>query len=466
MPYNLRPKIGSNTPFRQGGVSTSECSLEQRAVEPAGVTPSKGGHRGIASADETDSGHDVREISFLSTPDTELSKVSGIFSDCERRTLTSDTEDEASDDTDVAGDAPSPTPSRKKISTHRAQSSDVTHRASAETVHSKSSIEPSDSAQDQNKSSTEEGLGEASSASYRNDQNESTALKKKNHSVTSSQELDTEMMSCLKERPNMRKNGQVYVVQLIDWSDYVRVWKTPNFEQHKKQGKSWGRCLSKQSGEYKVNSQLVGGYEFWMALMHCELSPVSYQFKCSPCGTTTEGHKGIFKAEFGRVLEIHERWFNWLKLEPYDESGKLKLRWYHRLHQLLDSYDLVKSPAPVWDFERSKKRWDEFAQRPLETDFEDSVECATCQKYQPSGKSLVEPTSSPQPLVELTDTKTENGRRSTSRRSTGGVSITGILLAKAAGAITIVTSSSNKKLSFVKSKLQPNYSINYKKNPD
>ncbi|KAL2811006.1 NAD(P)-binding protein [Aspergillus granulosus] len=50
-------------------------------------------------------------------------------------------------------------------------------------------------------------------------------------------------------------------------------------------------------------------------------------------------------------------------------------------------------------------------------------------------------------------------------QGTGGVSITGLLLAKAAGAITIVTSSSDEKLEFVKSKFGFDYGVNYKTHP-
>lgn len=52
------------------------------------------------------------------------------------------------------------------------------------------------------------------------------------------------------------------------------------------------------------------------------------------------------------------------------------------------------------------------------------------------------------------------------RIGTGGVSITGLLLAKAAGAITIITSSSDEKLSVVKERYGPDHVINYKKTPD
>ncbi|KAL4880287.1 hypothetical protein BJY04DRAFT_219284 [Aspergillus karnatakaensis] len=51
-------------------------------------------------------------------------------------------------------------------------------------------------------------------------------------------------------------------------------------------------------------------------------------------------------------------------------------------------------------------------------------------------------------------------------QGTGGVSMTALVLAKAAGAKTIVTSSSEEKLDFVKSKLQPDYCINYRTTPD
>ncbi|GAB1194246.1 hypothetical protein APSETT444_003490 [Aspergillus pseudonomiae] len=49
---------------------------------------------------------------------------------------------------------------------------------------------------------------------------------------------------------------------------------------------------------------------------------------------------------------------------------------------------------------------------------------------------------------------------------TGGVSITGLILAKAAGATTIITSSSDEKLAFVKEKYGVDYTINYKKHPE
>jgi NADPH:quinone reductase-like Zn-dependent oxidoreductase len=49
---------------------------------------------------------------------------------------------------------------------------------------------------------------------------------------------------------------------------------------------------------------------------------------------------------------------------------------------------------------------------------------------------------------------------------TGGVAMTALVLAKAAGATTIVTSSSDEKLKFVQSLLQPDHCINYKKTPD
>lgn len=53
-----------------------------------------------------------------------------------------------------------------------------------------------------------------------------------------------------------------------------------------------------------------------------------------------------------------------------------------------------------------------------------------------------------------------------SNLGTGGVSITGVILAKAAGATTIVTSSSDEKLEFVKSKFGADYGVNYKKHPE
>ncbi|KAJ5103379.1 Polyketide synthase enoylreductase, partial [Penicillium argentinense] len=51
-------------------------------------------------------------------------------------------------------------------------------------------------------------------------------------------------------------------------------------------------------------------------------------------------------------------------------------------------------------------------------------------------------------------------------QGTGGVSITGLVLAKAAGARTIITSSSDDKLRYVKEKYHADHIINYKKTPD
>ncbi|ETS86112.1 hypothetical protein PFICI_04137 [Pestalotiopsis fici W106-1] len=49
---------------------------------------------------------------------------------------------------------------------------------------------------------------------------------------------------------------------------------------------------------------------------------------------------------------------------------------------------------------------------------------------------------------------------------TGGVSVTGLILAKAAGARTIITSSSDKKLQYVQEQYGADYIINYKNNPN
>ncbi|KAL2809360.1 hypothetical protein BJX63DRAFT_364287 [Aspergillus granulosus] len=51
-------------------------------------------------------------------------------------------------------------------------------------------------------------------------------------------------------------------------------------------------------------------------------------------------------------------------------------------------------------------------------------------------------------------------------QGTGGTSMTALALAKAAGATTIVTSSSESKLATVKAKFEPDYCINYTKTPD
>ena len=49
---------------------------------------------------------------------------------------------------------------------------------------------------------------------------------------------------------------------------------------------------------------------------------------------------------------------------------------------------------------------------------------------------------------------------------TGGVSITTLILARAAGAVTIITSSSDDKLKYVQKKYGADHVINYKENPD
>lgn len=49
---------------------------------------------------------------------------------------------------------------------------------------------------------------------------------------------------------------------------------------------------------------------------------------------------------------------------------------------------------------------------------------------------------------------------------TGGVSITGLIFAKAAGAVTIVTSSSDAKLEYVKKEFGADYTVNYKTHPE
>lgn len=49
---------------------------------------------------------------------------------------------------------------------------------------------------------------------------------------------------------------------------------------------------------------------------------------------------------------------------------------------------------------------------------------------------------------------------------TGGVSLTALIFAKAAGATTIITSSSDKKLEYVKAKYGADHTINYKTHPN
>lgn len=49
---------------------------------------------------------------------------------------------------------------------------------------------------------------------------------------------------------------------------------------------------------------------------------------------------------------------------------------------------------------------------------------------------------------------------------TGGFAVTALLFAKAAGAVTIITSSSDKKLDFIKSEFGVDHTINYKTHPD
>lgn len=53
-----------------------------------------------------------------------------------------------------------------------------------------------------------------------------------------------------------------------------------------------------------------------------------------------------------------------------------------------------------------------------------------------------------------------------SHLGTGGVSITGLILAKTAGAKTIITSSSDEKLEHAKSKYGADFGVNYKKHPE
>jgi NADPH:quinone reductase-like Zn-dependent oxidoreductase len=51
-------------------------------------------------------------------------------------------------------------------------------------------------------------------------------------------------------------------------------------------------------------------------------------------------------------------------------------------------------------------------------------------------------------------------------QGTGGVSIIGLQVARAAGAVTIITSSSDEKLKYVKEKYGADYTINYRTHPD
>ncbi|KAK2755938.1 hypothetical protein FQN54_005734 [Arachnomyces sp. PD_36] len=51
-------------------------------------------------------------------------------------------------------------------------------------------------------------------------------------------------------------------------------------------------------------------------------------------------------------------------------------------------------------------------------------------------------------------------------QGTGGVSVTGLILAKAAGATVVITSSSDEKLEHVKSKYGADFTVNYKKYPE
>lgn len=53
-----------------------------------------------------------------------------------------------------------------------------------------------------------------------------------------------------------------------------------------------------------------------------------------------------------------------------------------------------------------------------------------------------------------------------SQTGTGGVSITGLQLAKAAGAVTIITSSSDEKLKFVQERFGADHVINYRTTPN
>jgi NADPH:quinone reductase-like Zn-dependent oxidoreductase len=59
-----------------------------------------------------------------------------------------------------------------------------------------------------------------------------------------------------------------------------------------------------------------------------------------------------------------------------------------------------------------------------------------------------------------------NGPVTNLEKGTGGVSITGLILAKAAGARTIITSSSDEKLAVAQKKYGADHIINYKTTPD
>ncbi|KAF1336331.1 reverse transcriptase, partial [Globisporangium splendens] len=76
------------------------------------------------------------------------------------------------------------------------------------------------------------------------------------------------------------------------------------------------------------------------------------------------------------------------------------------------------------------------------------------------------PTTLPSTGVSYMDSEKPNAVASNRYKGTGGVSITGLQLAKAAGAVTIITSSSDEKLQFVKDNFGVDHVINYRKTPD
>lgn len=337
-PSRLRPKLGSNP---CGRTKVPRSTLSARKIPIAG-----GGRPRIAYNDYEDDGNDTEECprrnvrggSPSSTPDTEISKASSLFSSAGGGYSSPDSEGE------TAFDPSSPTPSQRKGNQTRSR-------------RSMSPLPPSEALTELEKAV--EGL-----ALDTNSEREEDVYTKQKRNFQDSRTVDTlirdHLLRFMVHVPGAKPDpqGGVYVMRLSCWRDYINIGRTEKFEDRMK-----SKCdsISQLAGEYKVNSEPVPRHRGWEKLMHIELSPVAYYFKCPHC-TAKKGkiarHREMFKADFDEVVEIHDRWFAWFRLEPYNNHGFLKREWYHRLHRLFESYS--KGVAKEWDFKKSKERWDKF----------------------------------------------------------------------------------------------------------
>ncbi|KAI1847404.1 hypothetical protein JX265_005535 [Neoarthrinium moseri] len=65
-------------------------------------------------------------------------------------------------------------------------------------------------------------------------------------------------------------------------------------------------------------------------LMHRELEDFRHSFKCQ---CKVKSHREYFNVDKSVALEVVQRWREFCKREPYDEDGKLRSFWEHRLRQ-------------------------------------------------------------------------------------------------------------------------------------